>query len=207
MTKAVQSTRINAARAWKGRLFAICFILSIVGCSRSLPTASTADVTPGITPVDSTNEAGVQRNGADRYALTYKGFTYPQCTYTAALAFDTYPQSKPGFPTPGQNWRGNATDWDVNAFNAGWQVWWGTPNVGLLSVRLRLAGAILVWGAVPSNPAGHVGTIQSCDASGAWVRESNWPLNSGDHVTYLPWSSVFVRGSYRLKGFILRDRR
>lgn len=189
-----------------GIVLAGAALIAIAGCSKSLPTDAlgSLDTAPGTTI--SADSAGSGRESTPSY-LSYKGFVYPQCTYTAAYWFDKYPQSKVGFPSPGHNWRGNACAWDQNAYAAGWVVWWGSPNVSLTSVRLRLAGAILVWDATSTNPAGHVGVIWSCDAGGAWVRESNWPKDHGEVTRYLSWSTIFNRSGYRLKGFVLRERR
>ena len=200
------SRRVHGGRSSGLTVVAAIALLALAACGRTLPTESNG---PQAASTQEPGPAGTPAPGAQPTSVTatYKGFVSPQCTYTAAYWFDNFPQSKAGFPVPGQNWRGNACAWDVNAYAAGWAVWWGSPNVGSVAVQLRLAGAILVWDAVPNNAAGHVGVIMSCNANGATVRESNWPLGSGqvDHI--LSWPTIFNRNGYRLKGFILRERR
>jgi surface antigen len=79
------------------------------------------------------------------------GFTFGYCTWWVA--------HKRNIP-----WRGNAGQW-----------WWNARPFGFAEGPTARPGAIMVMGASGTSPQGHVGYIESVNASGSFVvSEMNW---------------------------------
>lgn len=131
----------------------------------------------------------------------YKGFSWPNCTYFAAVEFDKVA------PSPKHNWRGNAINWYDNAKANGWRT--------TASPREAKKGAIVVW-KVNTHSLGHVQIIRNITNSGIEVEGMNEPCDScgrgsgtgGVHRYVIPWSNIDNKsyGGMILVGYILPER-
>ena len=125
----------------------------------------------------------------------YKGFYYGNCTYYAAIQFDQRA------PSPGVNWRGNASAWLNNAQAAGWL----TSN--LICVNSAPNGTIAVW---DDGGYGHVAVVRYWNSAGLQIDEMNWYRFNVVDSRWLTWQQaqrIGKYGQYRLVGFIFPWRR